>query len=220
MKYCSNPNCMNPANINGLLNESEFYHRKDNDKLRNHCKFCINLRMKELYQINSEYKKKYTKDRRKKYPEHIKAIDKKRSKTTLGKFKRLSSSISTRCNHKINYASLICLFVSQNGVCPFTNTKLNYKNMHLDHIKSVSGGGINDYDNLIFVKHVINRGKNSFGIRKYLHEMGELITKEQKQVILKRISDTHNRYEFLIEEYLEKSDKELELIVNDILSST
>lgn len=194
MKKCSVKNCENPnKNELGELPETEFFKdRNKPDGLRSNCKYC-----------SSKYRKTYYE----KHGERLREYSRKHSKGIIPYFKKVATRATGRCDKTINYKEVICLFVSFNGLCPVTNTKLNMKNIHLDHIKSVVTGGTNEYDNLMFVKHVVNMGKNGFGLNKYLYEMG--FTKEQKDLIWKRIDDSHNRYEFMLDRFLEMTDEEL-----------
>lgn len=205
MKRCSKGSlCFNPnGGFDTLLFNNEFNKDMQQSKyLRNQCKYC------DI---------KYATKRRIDNPNYSKDYYKNNSQTLIGRFRRIANRANSRHKTNISYKELICLFVSQNGLCPYTNTKLNFKNFHLDHIRSIYVGGNNDYDNLIFTKHVINMGKNGFGVKKYLHEMGELITKEQKEIILNRINNSHNRYEFTIDKFLKMNNDELELTLNDTL---
>lgn len=224
MKQCTRENnCVNKNGINGLLNENQFNKKIDGKNgLRSECRECQKLDSLKYGEKNRENiriksKEYYSKNKEKVIKRTSKNYNKKKL-TIIGKFKLVASSANQRNSIEINHINLICLFVSQNGYCPITNTKLNFKNIHLDHIKPIQNGGTNNYDNLIFLRDVANTGKNGYGLKKYLHCLGDLCSKEQKDSIIKRINDTHNRYEFTIDKFLKMTDEELELIVTDILN--
>lgn len=59
-KRCLNGvSCCHPNNIDGWLNTSEFYFRKDRNKYRNSCRACILNDMAIKYRNNPEKKKEY-----------------------------------------------------------------------------------------------------------------------------------------------------------------
>lgn len=203
LKRCSKGDkCINSKGLNGWLEKSEFVKRKvSKDGLNYECKICVNAYKNKHYQEIGKYKKQYR-------------------QSVIGKFRNIATEANRRHNSKITYKHLICLFVSSYGICPITNTKLSFKNMHLDHIKSIHTGGTNDYDNLVFLKDVANTGKNGYGLNKFLYSLGDLCPKDYKNLVWSRINHIHNRYEFTIDEFLEMTDEQLELTVNAILKST
>lgn len=64
LKRCLNgANCCHPDSKDGWLDKSEFYYRKDTNKLRNHCKACLLNNDFVAYHSNPEKKKGYQRER-------------------------------------------------------------------------------------------------------------------------------------------------------------
>lgn len=164
--------------------------------------------------------KKYNKQWRLENREKKKEQNKRWYETPIGKFRKIASYANKNCTTKTTYKHLICLFVLANGICPYTNRKLSFNDMHLEHIKSKSNNGDNNYDNLVFVSDVYNMGKNGYTTEEYIEKMGDLINREQMEIAAKEIKQIHNRYEFEIDRFLEMTDDELASAVEAILNLT
>ena len=152
-----------------------------------------------------ECKKKQNKEWRENNPEHSKDYN----QTVVGKFRKLASNANRNCKIKLNYKQLICLFCCGYSICPYTEILIALDTMNLEHILAKTNGGDNEHTNLVFVSESYNYAKNGFMLDDFIKKMGKLINLEQMAIAAKEIDKIHNRYEFMIDRFLEMTDGEL-----------
>lgn len=204
-RCCRGIECCHPESVDGWLAVNCFHKGKNyKNGLRSECKFCKREHDKKRYKNNSEYIRKQGAEYR---------------KTIIGRFRKLASAANLNCDTQTTYKHLICLFVAQTPICPYTETKIDFSTMHLEHILAKTNGGDNNYDNLVFVSEVYNLAKNGFLLDDFIVKMGKLINKDQMLSAQEAIKKIHNRYEFMIDDYLKMTDDELTLTVSNMLSN-